>query len=270
MNYEKELPHIISIAREAGCIIMKCRTDGFDVNTKSSAYDFVTTADIAAEEYIIGELRRLFPDDDILSEESGLHGTLDGRVWMIDPIDGTKDFAHGGDMFSVMIGLCVDGVPVLGVVYSPTDDLLYYATKDQGAYQAQHGEEAKLQVSSIDSVSESRLVTRVRLDEHDIRPSDEKIKNIPAAEFIPMSSGGLKIGLIAANQADVCVAFLPSISKWDTCAPQIILEEAGGIYTDGEGKLLDYRKEESHWESTLVASNGILQGKIIHHLKHTQ
>ena len=274
MNYKKELHQIISIAREAGRITMQCRADGFDTSTKSDAYDFVTTADIATEEYIIDEIRRLFPDDDILSEESGLHGTLDGRVWMIDPIDGTKDFAHGGNMFSVMIGLCVDGVPVLGVVYSPSYlsgdpecALLYYATKGNGAYIVQGNIETRLQVSKRDALADARLVTRVQIDEHDVRPSDAKILSIPVEEHISMSSGGLKLGLIAHNQADLCISFNPLIGKWDTCAPQVILEEAGGIYTDGEGTLLDYKKEGSHWGDTLVASNMELHPLIINYLK---
>jgi 3'(2'), 5'-bisphosphate nucleotidase len=268
MNYSEELPHIITVAREAGRIVMQCRTDGIEISTKSGEYDFLTTADVDADTYIVGELNRVFPDDDILSEESGLRGTYDGRIWMVDPIDGTKNFAHGGDMFSVMIGLCVDGDPVLGVVYSPTDDVLYYATKGRGAYLQKGDIQTRLLVSNISQLSDARLVTRVRLDKNDSRPFDQIEEAMPIGGRIPMSSGGLKIGLIASDQADVCVAFNPLIGKWDTCAPQIILEEAGGIYTDGDGKALDYRKKGNTWGMTLIASNGEVHQKILEYLKN--
>jgi len=268
MNYSQELLQIIAIAREAGRIVMQCRADGIEISTKSGEYDFVTTADLAADKYILGEIHRLFPDDDILSEESGLDGTYDGRIWMIDPLDGTKNFAHGGNMFSVMIGLCVDGTPVLGVVYSPTDDMLYYATKGGRAYVEKNNTKTKLKVSTISQLSDARLVVRVQLDTQDIRPSDQWVQAIPVKKHVPMSSGGLKLGLIASNQADLCVAFNPMIGKWDTCAPQIILEEAGGIYTDGNGDLLNYRKEGGTWGTTLVASNGRFHDEIITYLRN--
>ena len=267
MNYSQELLHIIAIAREAGRIVMRCRDEGIEVSTKSGAYDFLTTADLAADQYIVGELQRLFPHDDILSEESGLEGTYDGRIWMVDPIDGTKNFAHGGDMFSVMIGLCVGGVPVLGVVYSPTDDVLYYATKDQGAYMRQGEQETKLSVSAIANIADARLTTRVRLDEHDVRDTDHIEEHMPVQQSVPMSSIGLKIGLIASDRADICFWVDAPAGKWDTCAPQVILEEAGGIYTDGNGKDLDYKKEGSTWDMTLVASNGGVHQKVLNYLK---
>lgn len=261
------LPHIISIAREAGRIIMDWRAKGVEVQEKSSTYDLVTSADFAADEYIRNALEQMFPGDHILTEESGLTGNLDGRVWMVDPLDGTKDFAYGGNMFSVMIGLCVDGVPVLGVVYSPTDDLLYYATKDGGAYMVRGDNEQRLQVSTIDRLSDARFVARVRHAAGDVRTTDTYIESIPVREHIPMSSGGLKLGLIAQGLADVTMAFPGRIGKWDTCAPQIILEEAGGIYTDGDGDPLDYRCEGTKWNVMLVASNKKVHQQILDYIK---
>ena len=267
MNYSQELLNIIAIAREAGRIAMQCRADGIEISTKSGEYDFLTTADLAADQYIVGELKRLFPDDDILSEESGLDGNFDGRTWMIDPIDGTKSFAHGGDMFSIMIGLCLDGMPVLGVVYSPTDDVLHYAAKGQGAYREAGDTKTKLEVSTISQLSDARLTTRLKLDENDVRSTDYMEEDILVQQRIPMSSIGLKIGLISSDRADVCFGVATRAGKWDTCAPQAILEEAGGMYTDGDGNDLDYKKEGSAWGITLVASNGAVHQQTLDYLE---
>ncbi|KKL10246.1 hypothetical protein LCGC14_2557740, partial [marine sediment metagenome] len=112
---------------------------------------------------------------------------------MVDPLDGTKHYIAGGDGFSVMIGLCVDGVPQLGVVYAPTRETFYWAEKGGGAYkQVGEGAPIKLEVSSIDALNNARLIVRYRRGEK--RPVDAFIDGLSVNEKIKESSVGLKLG----------------------------------------------------------------------------
>lgn len=248
------LEKIIDIAKEAGKILMKYYSQELEVSTKKDDYDFVTKADIEADEYIRKRLKKEFPNDEILSEENtDIPVDYSGRVWMVDPLDGTKDFINKGSGFSVMIGLCEDGKPTLGVVYAPSRNLLYYAEKGKGAYMEQKGKHSKLKVSEIKELSESRLVIRIKHGEE--RESDKFTNSLEVKEKIPESSVGLKLGKIALGEAELQIGSNFRASKWDTCAPQIILEEAGGIMTDFKGNKLDYKQKALNWDPLYVAAN---------------
>ena len=119
---------IINIAKEAGKIILKYYSKDLEASIKDKIpYNFVTKADIESDKYIRQRLQKEFPGDYMLSEENkNIPPKYSGRVWMIDPLDGTKDFVNKGSGFSVMIGLCDNGKPILGAVYAPDKDLLYY------------------------------------------------------------------------------------------------------------------------------------------------
>ena len=135
MRLEPELCRAIDLAREAGDEILKVYDQKYEVERKSGD-EPVTLADRRANDLIVAGLRSTFPRDAVLAEESADDGRrfYSPRVWLIDPLDGTEDFIGHDDEFSVMIGLLVDGQPVLGVVYQPTRDLLYCAAKDSGAF----------------------------------------------------------------------------------------------------------------------------------------
>jgi len=259
------LENIVRIARDAGLILMKYYGKELNVQTKSHEYDFLTQADLESNEYIMKELRKMFPEDKILSEESEeVPSDYSGRVWMVDPLDGTKDFVHNGTGFSVMIGLCVDGEPILGVIYAPARNLLYYGEKGEGSYVEQRGKKSRLVVSEVSDVSSSVIVTRIVQGEK--RDLDELVSSMGAEREISESSVGIKLGLIAEGKADSSINTNYRCSKWDTCAPQIILEEAGGIVTAFDGLLLDYKQDSLKWENSFVASNSILHKDIINHI----
>lgn len=260
------LEKIITIAIEAGKILMKSRKEGFQIKTKKDSYDFVTSADIKSEEFITSRLKEEFPEDSILSEEEGqIIGKRSSRIWMVDPLDGTKDFKNNGSGFSVMIGLCYEGKPVLGVVYAPAKKLLYYAQKGKGAYVVLDKKEHKLRVGQIRSLEEARMVTRIIGGEK--REEDNLVDFFEIKEKIPESSVGIKLGLIAENKADFHISSNARASKWDTCAPQIILEEAGGKITDLYGKSLNYNQADTLWKVSFVASNKIIHNKVIAKIK---
>jgi len=259
------LEKIIDITVSAGEIIMKLREDGFQTKTKSDSFDFVTSADIKSEEYILNILSEEFPEDSILSEEKGKIENDASRVWMVDPLDGTKNFKNGGTGFSIMIGLYQDGKPVLGVVHAPAKDLTYFAQRGYGSYVRMTGNDHLLHVSKTKYLKDSIMVTRISYGEK--RDEDRLEQFFDVKERIPESSVGIKLGLIASGNADFHVNTQFKASKWDTCASQIILEEAGGRITDLCGHSLDYNQSENKWLSSFVASNGILHKYILDELQ---
>ena len=254
---------IIDIAREAGKIILEYyHQKNLNVRSKDKTrYDPVTDADINADEYIRRRLQEEFPSDGILSEETKT-APLDysGRVWIVDPLDGTNEFAQKKDGFSVNIGLCENGVPVLGVVYCPLRDELYYAERGKGAYIENKGKHKRLKVSRINLFPKSAAV---------IKPSDkgdmplDEIVNLKVKERIERDSAAMKIIKIAAGKVEFYIDAVFRAGKWDTCAAQIILEEAGGKITDLSGQPIDYKDEQPILKNSFVASNGIIHQKVI-------
>lgn len=252
-----------SIAREAGDILMRYRAEGFSIATKTNEFDFVTDADKKADAFLIQKLKAAFPNDKILTEE-GLKnpGDTSGAVWMVDPLDGTKHYVANGNGFSVMIGLAVEGTPQIGVVYAPAQNLLYWAEKGQGAWmQAGDAPAVKLHVSRVNKLGEATLIVRYR--ENEDRPTDAFIENLPVKKRIQESSVGLKIGLIAQGKADAVYNINNRANKWDYCAPEIIMKEAGGMFTDLQGDELDYRLPEEKFPRLTIASNGALHKELL-------
>lgn len=257
---------IIDIAVGAGNIILDVKKKGYTVKTKSDKFDFVTTADIESEKYILSRLKKEFPKDSILSEEKGNATTNNSEnIWMVDPLDGTKNFKNGGIGYAVMIGLCKNGEPVLGVVYIPATSVLLYAEKGKGAYIRMNGIDDRLHVSKIKHMKDAKLITRIASG--DVREEDKLYEFLDVKERIPESSVGIKLGLIAKSEADFHISSNSKTSKWDTCAPQIILEEAGGHITDINGKPLDYNQKDSLWKVSFIASNKLLHPEIIKNIK---
>lgn len=254
---------IIKIAKEAGKIVIDCRKKGLEIKTKGiDKFDFVTNADLKSEEFILHQLKQEFPKEMILSEETKEKPSRRyKKVWMVDPLDGTKDFKNNGSGFSIMIGLCIDGVPHLGVVYAPAKKTLYYAEKEKGAFMEKDGKIQKLHVSKLNFLNQAKIVTR--FDQGESRPEDKLINYLNVKGRILESSVGLKLGLLALGKAEFHINTNLRASKWDTCAPQIILEEAGGKITDLKGNPLNYKQKENKWLGLFVASNNFIHDKVI-------
>ena len=176
------------------------------------------------------------------------------RVWMIDPIDGTQGFINKDGDFAVQIGLTENNEAVLGVVFVPFHNEMFYAARGEGAFLSENDEPAKrLQVSAKTDYSQMTLaVSRNHLSKKMGRVSEDlKIGNI-----INRGSVGLKIGLIARQTADLYIHLSPRTKYWDSCAPQIILEEAGGRMTDLFGVPLRYDLHDVQNHNGILASNG--------------
>jgi 3'(2'), 5'-bisphosphate nucleotidase len=269
--YRRELDVALSLAREAGAVILDYYDRPVRVEHKQEAEtsytEPVTAADRAANELIVSGLRKEFPDDGILAEESTDTERRLGkrRVWVIDPLDGTNDFiARLGD-FAVQIGLSVEGRSVMGVVFMPLADVLYHAVEGGGAWVLRHGFEPEpARVSDTSDLKEMRLAAS---RSHRSPRMDRVFSALELREEVRRGSVGVKIGLIAERQADLYIHLSPRTKQWDTCAPEIILREAGGKFTDLFGEPIRYNAPEVQNQNGLVATNGKAHDLIIERLK---
>lgn len=267
---QHELDTAIRLARIAGKSILKFYEEGFETEEKIGADNFsepVTAADREASRIIVEGLAAAFPDDGILSEEEVDDLELrisKSRVWIIDPIDGTAGFVnHDGD-FAVQIGLAIDGVAVLGVVLMPFHNVLNYATRGNGAFAVKSdGEPERLEASDRTELSALGLAVSRN---HPSNRMSRIIQHFGFRRSIRRGSVGLKVSLIAGREADVYIHPSPRTKLWDTCGPQVIIEESGGRMTDLFGLELRYDRSDLQNRNGIVASNGSSHEKIIEHL----
>ncbi len=259
---------VLSIAKDAEKILLKYHKQDVSVDYKRDMFDPVTIADKESDACIRSALTREFPEDSILSEENETRpDSYEGRVWMVDPLDGTRDFVAGGDNFGIHIGLLQNKEPVLGVVVLPVLGTVYFAEKGSGAFCLKNGHVEKIHVNNITTISEARLITRKSTN--DIRPIETMLDTLPFKTRLHFSCIGMKLGMIAEGNAEAHINTNSRASKWDTLAPQVILEEAGGIITDMDGSPLDYTQNRHEWKRTFVAANNkIIHDSIITHTKH--
>jgi 3'(2'), 5'-bisphosphate nucleotidase len=259
---EKELAIAKALATGGGAILLEYYDQGVPVDWKAPG-DPVTAADRAVSEFIVTNLAREFPSHGILSEEeTDDYVRLEkSHVWMIDPMDGTKEFIdHRGD-FAVQIGLVVNGLPALGVVYQPTTKKLYYASKGMGAFlQIDMTAPIPLHVSPEQTASHMTMaVSR----SHRSRRVDAIRKQLRIQDSIQMGSVGLKVGLLCEGRAHLYVHTGAGTKLWDTCGPEAILREAGGRMTDAANSPLQYRDREIKNFNGLIASNGIIHDRAV-------
>lgn len=259
MALRDELEAALSLAREAGVEVVRMRAGALSVEMKPGD-EPVTVADRAANELLVRGLSRAFPADPIISEE--VPATSDQlarpRLWLVDPIDGTKDFIKGGDGFSVMIGLVIDHRPVLGVVHQPTIDRTFFATPE-GAFVTVGGQTSPLAVSAVSVAAEARLVASASHRTTDI---DRVKSELGIAEEMNVGSVGVKLCLIAMGVRDLYVNPSAKTKAWDTCAPEAILAGAGGRLSDLFGDPIEYEHELAHRRG-LVASNGHVHAEVV-------
>ncbi len=262
-NNEKNdiLDWLTQTIREAGAIVLKYYAQTAEVEWKTPT-EPVTAADKASNEFLVEKLRKEFPDYGLLAEESrDDHSRLEKElIWMVDPMDGTKEFISRNGEFSVMIGLVEQGRPVLGAVYQPTEDRLYLGAKGVKAELWQATEARELRVSERDEVASFRLV----VSRSHLEPVVDDIRErLGIGEIRQSGSVGLKCGLIARDECDLYIHPSHHTKLWDSCAPQAILEAAGGTMTDIYGKPLEYTSESVQNLSGMLASNGQQHEQIV-------
>jgi len=231
MTYKKELEIAKHLAVISGKKIMDIYNTEFSVDKKADESP-LTMADLISNESIVGTLKKEFPETYILSEEEkDDKKRLDKEfVWIIDPLDGTKEFIKKNGEFTVNIALVRNGSPVLGVIYAPVLDELYYASKNAGAFFEKSGKRKKITVSKNRLYEDMTLVvSRSHLSEK-MTLIIEKIK----FKEIKQKGSSLKGCLVSCGEADVYFRLGP-INEWDICAMTCLVSEAGGIITDLKG-----------------------------------
>lgn len=265
-SFERELSVAIGLARAAGAAALSHYGGVLHIVHKSENEDPVTQADHAANDIIIAGLQREFPEDGLLSEE-----TLDTvrrlscqRVWMIDPLDGTKGFIAGNGDFAVQIGLAVEGVSMLGVVYQPVPDVLHWAACGAGAFVIRPDiEPERLRVSEQRELPLMRLAAS---RDHRSPRMERVVRALGVGEEVRRGSVGIKTGLIVERQCDLYIHLSSRTKQWDTCAPEAILKEAGGQLTDLWGMPLHYNTADVYNHNGIVATNGAMHAQIISRL----
>ena len=258
---ERELEVTKNIARAAGQILLDIYQTNHVVEWKGYD-DPVTIADKQANECIVNELQRHFPADGILSEEATDNEARlsKTRVWIIDPMDGTKQFIERIGEFAVMIGLAINGKPELGVVYQPTINKMYYAASGSGAYLEESLTTKRLRVAPTTDFSQ--MSAAMSRSHHS--PKVDLIKEqLGITKQVQSGSVGLKVGLLAEARAHVYLHLGAKTNQWDTCAPEAILREAGGVITDRNGAALQYNVAEIRNLHGVVASNGTRHEQVI-------
>ena len=237
-----DLSHEIEIAstlaRRAGEVMMKIYQEDFAVAYKD-INDPVTQADQQANAIIVDGLHTHFTQDTIVAEESPLPaGALTkGRVWYVDPLDGTKEFISRNGEFSIMIGLTIDSRSKLGVVYWPIRDCLYVGLTDEAAWVAHNGIRQNLKALQSQNPPNISLVAS-RSHRSPVLSTIQEL--LPIHDEQRMGSVGLKIAHIAQGRADVYIEPSPYTKAWDACAPEAILRGAGGCFTDIHGNPIQY------------------------------
>lgn len=242
MNYEELIEPVVALAKDAGDRILEVYATDFDVQSKDDASP-LTQADLASHRTIAAGLAALTPTIPIVSEEDGLPGyDVRGqwsRYWLIDPLDGTKEFVNRNGEFTVNIALIDDHKPVFGVVRVPVQEKTYVGCEGYGAdVRIDGGEPAKIAVASVSSSPVRVVGSR----SHRGASLDAFLDELGDFELVPMGSS-LKFCVVAEGGADVYPRLGPT-SEWDTAAAQAVVEQAGGSVVKLDGKPLNYNEKE--------------------------
>ncbi|WP_437756896.1 3'(2'),5'-bisphosphate nucleotidase CysQ family protein [Sorangium sp. So ce1389] len=266
---DRELDEIVRIARAAAAIVMDVYATPFTVEMKGPG-DPVTRADREANALICSALEAAFPGEAILAEESVPAGDelaarfRQERVFFVDPLDGTREFADRNGEFAVMIGLSVRGRAALGVVVMPTTGEALAGRADEGGgfafLEAKDGSRRPLRVSSVGAPADAALIVS---RSHRPKELEPLVARLGITRVVPCGSVGVKIARIATGEVDLYIHGGGGAKLWDSCAPEAVLRGAGGRFTDLSGAPIDYAGPGLKLARGIIASNGALQDAVV-------
>ncbi|MGC2636780.1 MAG: 3'(2'),5'-bisphosphate nucleotidase CysQ [Acidobacteriaceae bacterium] len=238
------LPQVVTLARKAGDAILRVYSEVDPAIEYKRDNSPLTQADMASHHVIVEGLTRLTPEWPVLSEESK-EIPFDQRsqwtcFWLVDPLDGTKEFLRRNGEFTVNIALMGRNSPVLGVVYAPAMDVMYYAAKGAGAWKSDGKASSPVPIRTAQSANDHLRVVVSRSHGSGEENLDRFTGGAQRCEFVPMGSS-LKFCLVAEGVADLYPRTGPTM-EWDTAAAQCIVEQAGGQVTDLDGNPMQYNK----------------------------
>ena len=251
----------VAAARRAGALLHAQLGAAHRVSHKGTPVNLVTEMDRAAEALIIEAIRSRFPNHAILAEESGqLEGAPRYR-WIVDPLDGTTNYAHGLPHYGVSIALEVDGRPALGVVYDPSRDECFVAERGRGGFL--NG--APIHVSGAGHLNESLLCTGYGYDIREARDNnlaEHAALALRCQSVRETGSAVLDLAAVAAGRLDAYWEL--RLGPWDVAAGMVLVEEAGGRVTDPAGAPVDLNAP------AVVASNGLIHDEILQVLREVR
>ncbi|OQY15888.1 MAG: hypothetical protein B6I32_04990 [Desulfobacterium sp. 4572_20] len=266
-----ELEYLLDVGRQAARLAAeKIKTiyeqylSGGNIDIREKGKDDpVTAADMAANQIIKEKLKDIFPEHAILTEEEPATWYKTGYewVWMIDPLDGTRDFIKANGEFVTMVGLTQRGEPTIGVVVEPATGLELYACKGFGAYKSWLSQgDTSSRVKIIDTPDIKNLRLAVSRSHRDPK-TDKFIEMLSVQKEIPSGSVGRKLAMVINGEADIYVHPSRGTKLWDTCACDVIASEAGGVLLSGTGEPISYLRPsgdvENHY-GLLVCPTSIL------------
>jgi 3'(2'), 5'-bisphosphate nucleotidase len=257
--HERELEVALDAARQASRHLMH-EYERFQAIPNAPA-NITTDADRQSQEIILQAIRRAFPDDALCAEEAT--STLQGgsqtgpRLWIVDPIDGTRGFARKNGEFSVMIAFVADGRIVVGVVAQPAVCKLTYAVAGGGCWRLD-GNDAAPMVCRVTNIAEPRQSTLTQSRSRDPGRRSKWVDAIEPARIVETYSAGIKLALIARGDADVYLNSYEAFHDWDIAAGHILVTEAGGTVTGIGGQPLEYGLPGAWQKNGLLATNGRL------------
>jgi myo-inositol-1(or 4)-monophosphatase len=236
MPYERELQVALEAAREAGAILKHWYTVGTE-HWEKSEDNPLTIADLESDRAISTRLRAAFPDDAVLSEE-----TVDDasrlrkeRVWIVDPMDGTKEFTKKIPEFGVSIALVERGEPVVGVILNPAAGVAVWASRGHGCFR----DGQRVSVSKVTSLSDAVVIaSRTEISRDQFAPYAGWFK-----ELRPVGSIAWKLACVASGEGDLNISVAPK-NEWDVCAGDLLVREAGGAYLAFDGSPRVYNQAD--------------------------
>jgi myo-inositol-1(or 4)-monophosphatase len=244
---------IINISKDAGHLIKEYFGKNFEIEFKTNELNLVTEADKASEKLITEFIKIKYPSHGIIAEEGSEINKSAEYLWVIDPLDGTTNFAHGLPIFSVSIGLQKKGKTIAGVVYDINQDIIYAAENGSGAT----ANDKKIQVSSNSNLAHSMLVTGFP---YDVKENPDK----SFERFITMIKSSRAVRRLGSAAIDFCYVakgvfdgfWEVHLHPWDICAGKLIVEEAGGLVTDFDGDSIDI------YAKRILCSNGKIHNQM--------
>lgn len=243
MNWESIDIHAKNWVMEAGEKIRSSFDKTLDIRTKSNPNDLVTNMDQEIEQFFIKKVRETFPEHKILGEEGfgDKFESLDGIVWIIDPIDGTMNFVHQQRNFAISLGVYENGVGKIGMIYDVVHDELYHAISGQGAFM--NGE--KLPISEDRTVKESIIALNAtwvmenrRIDHNLLIPLAREVRGTRS-----YGSAALELVFVATGRLDAYISL--RLAPWDVAGGAVIVEELGGKVTNMRGEKLDFLTQDT-------------------------
>ncbi|MFC1743860.1 3'(2'),5'-bisphosphate nucleotidase CysQ [Candidatus Riflebacteria bacterium] len=265
--FENEWKYIASLLAEIEPEVLKIYNHDFKVDYKEDNEGPVTEADRLVNDFFREKIAKKFPHDGIISEETPDHSVLKNeRVWIIDPIDGTKEFVKRNGEFSIMVGMAIGGNAEMGIVSWPIENIVFFGAKDWGCFCKKKGQLNKLECRRDEKYPFSSWTIAVSRSHHS-KTVDKIIKHMNISKKLASGSIGLKLSKICTKEADIYIDAGSKTKEWDLCAPQALLHAAGGMVTDLYGKKYSFNRKCRKNERGVIATSGAEHEKVIQLIK---